>query len=334
MLTLEQLQRRQSCLTASSVASVLGISKWGTGFDVYASKTKPLEVDEPSPAQLRGHIFEAAIIDFFERELRAVNPDLEFELIFPSEQETPFTLEDWRGATPDCLLVLDDEVILIDAKTQRERRDWGDTNFNYKGLETGTRETTIPLDYDCQMRWSMPIVQDTMDKPCHRSLLVVFFTLTDTFEVFSVDRNACVEEQMVENCRNWWWKHIVAGVEPELDHSTSACAAVKERFPPRADGSPAGEMRSDDGAGKTMVEQLKAVKLQKKALEEEQKTLENRLKAYIGDADGIIGDGFKATWKPQKGRASIDMKRLKTDHPEIISTYTKQEDFYKVLRIR
>jgi len=149
-----------------------------------------------------------------------------------------------------------------------------------------------------------------------------------------VDRNACVEDQMVENCRAWWWKHIIAGVEPELDHSTSAAEAVKDRFPPRADGSPAGALRSDDGAGKAMVEQLKAVKIQKKELENEQKTLENQLKAYIGDDDGIIGDGYKATWKPQKGRASLDMKRLKADHPEIISTYTKQEDFYKVLRIK
>lgn len=48
---------------------------------------------------------------------------------------------------------------------------------------------------------------------------------------------------------------------------------------------------------------------------------------------GTEDEGGRITWKTQKGRTSIDSKRLKADHPDIFDAYSKVGKPIRVFRI-
>lgn len=322
MLTKEERVRRQGCLTASSVAAVLGCSKWGSPYSVFMNKTQPLEEDTPSAAQLRGHLFEPGLMEHF---ISKVTID-DAKLVQPDVASLPLTLEDWRGCTPDGVLELDDEVILIDAKTQRDKTGWGHGNLNLEELSP-TSNTKVPLDYECQMRWSMPIVEAHYGKPCRKAVLVVYFLLQDEFAFFIIDRDKEVEETMVEKCRSWWWRHIIAGVAPEIDGSHQADTYLKKTYTTH------GVEMIERPELEASAHSLKKLKEDINEMTKQKKSLENQLKQAIGSDKGVYGTNYKATWTERKGRETLDIKRLQLEQPETYTQFLKAGAPYRVLKV-
>lgn len=129
-----------------------------------------------------------------------------------------------------------------------------------------------------------------------------------------------------------FWKCVVDRVPPEVDGSASCTEALAERF--RGGVAESIELPSWAAAEVEAIRQLEA---QKKELDAKITAGKNRLKEFMGDHEtaiwGTENEGGRITWKTQKGRTSIDSKRLKADHPDIFDAYSKVGKPIRVFRI-
>ena len=117
-----------------------------------------------------------------------------------------------------------------------------------------------------------------------------------------------------------------------MDGSASCTEALAERF--RGGVAESIELPSWAVAEVEAIRQLEA---QKKELDAKITAGKNRLKEFMGDHEtaiwGTENEGGRITWKTQKGRTSIDSKRLKADHPDIFDAYSKVGKPIRVFRI-
>ena len=129
-----------------------------------------------------------------------------------------------------------------------------------------------------------------------------------------------------------FWKCVVDRVPPEVDGSSSCTEALAERF--RGGVAESIELPSWAVAE---VEAIRQLEVQKKELDAKIAASKNRLKELMGDHEtavwGTEDEGGRITWKTQKGRTSIDSKRLKADHPDIFDAYSKTGKPIRVFRI-
>ena len=129
-----------------------------------------------------------------------------------------------------------------------------------------------------------------------------------------------------------FWQCVVNRVPPEVDGSASCTEALAERF--RGGVAESIELPSWAVAEVEAIRQLEA---QKKDLDAKIAASKNRLKELMGDHEmavwGTEDEGGRITWKTQKGRTSIDSKRLKADHPDIFDAYSKTGKPIRVFRI-
>lgn len=129
-----------------------------------------------------------------------------------------------------------------------------------------------------------------------------------------------------------FWKCVADRVPPEVDGSASCTEVLAERF--RGGVAESIELPSWAVAEVEAIRQLEA---QKKELDAKIAASKNRLKELMGDHEtavwGTEDEGGRITWKTQKGRTSIDSKRLKADHPDIFDAYSKVGKPIRVFRI-
>jgi len=53
----------------------------------------------------------------------------------------------------------------------------------------------------------------------------------------------------------------------------------------------------------------------------------------LGNEIGTVNGSQLVTWKQQAGKASLDTKQLRADHPELVQQYEKQGAPYRVMRV-
>ena len=305
----KQRELRRGLCTGTKVAAILGLSKWRTPYDVYAQAKKLVKPPEQSPAMLRGICLERGILDFFE-EKKGVTLERDMgTLVHPTD--------DWRGASPDGLYREDGGLFVVDAKTARERGDWG---------LAGSGD--VPIDYALQLAWYASVVEAYYDIPVLGMKIICYFPWQDEISVFNLSRDEEAEDDLIEECRGWWWRHIISNVAPTLDHGRCSAEVVGQI-----------ERRSDDlselnDSDTIFLKELIALKKDIKRLETQKKAMENQLKAIIGPGVGVYGGGHRATWKQQSTSGGFDAAAFKAAHPEMAAEFQKPARTYRVLRIK
>ena len=306
----KQRTLRKSLCTGTKVAKILGRSKFGTEYDVYARCKGLIEDTPPTEAMLRGTVLEVAILNFYEQKCGVVLERPHGTMIHPTE--------DWAGASPDGFFQDDDgTIVIVDAKTSRNRSEWG-KEFS----------DDMPIDYQLQLLWYAYVVGNVLDCPVKRLDVHVYFPIQDEFAIYTMKPDQEVIEKMVERCRQWWWRHIVANNAPAIDGSDSATKVIN--LTPKYND----DVVQTDEEGADLIERLIAIKSQLKEIEKEKKGLENQIKDLINHNEGIYYGARKATWKEQKGRSSWDTKQLEADHPELAEKYKKSGKSFRVLRVK
>ena len=61
---------------------------------------------------------------------------------------------------------------------------------------------------------------------------------------------------------------------------------------------------------------------------------ENQLRAALGNHRRAVGGGYSVTLARQKGRVSLDQRRLKDEAPDVWAKYQKQGEDFETLRIK
>jgi predicted phage-related endonuclease len=201
------------------------------------------------------------------------------------------TRDGWMGATPDRLIVGKKKGLEIKTAGFRTAKLFG---------EAGSDQ--IPETYLCQCAWYLAVADlDEWD-------LAVLINGSD-YRVFNIQRSARLENRLIEIATQFRERHILAQVPPPIDGSKAAENYLRAIFP-RQKGEeliPATQEISD------LATALSAAKMTLAQYEAEVSEIENKIKAAIGDAPGIQGETWKATWKAGKDTTKVDYKAIVAD---------------------
>lgn len=272
------LEDRRKGIGGTDAAAILGLSPYATALDVWLQKRDEAAPKPQSEAMWWGSALEDIVARrYMEKTGRKVwNPEGLF-----AHREHPELV-----GTPDRLVI--GQARGLEVKTASQWADgWG---------EPGTDE--IPHAY---------IVQ------CHHYMAITGFPVWDVavliggsdFRVYTLNRDESFEASLVEQLLAWWQRHVVEGERPPITGADSAREWLHRRFP--RDTKP---LIPADPVAEAFAASLLMARQTMRDAEAVRDESENNLKAIIGEAAGIQGDGWKVSWKATKDRERVDWKKV------------------------
>jgi putative phage-type endonuclease len=283
-LTAEQHQARSAGIGSSEIAAVVGVSPFQTVHDVWMRK-RGLTVFDGNLATRMGSMIEDAIIHEYEHMMRA-NGEPHETANFRTTFQHPD--EPWIVASPDRLVF--GKRRLVEAKNVgfRSMFDWG------------TKPDELPDSYRCQVEWQMGVCDAVSrlgmtSEPEPMETHVVAWIGGCDMRVYRVSRDLRLWNALVSQARTFWFDNVLANVAPEIDGSEGAKRMVNTLF--RESWKP---FERATEAETELVLALREAKKTTERAEEREEELRSRIKSQLGHREGLIGEGWKVTWKTQK----------------------------------
>ena len=198
----------------------------------------------------------------------------------------------WQIGSPDALSpTVASPQLGIDAKNVAydQRFLWGHPD---------ERDAHFPERYEWQARWYMSLVDvDNWD--------IIALLGGSDLRIFRVERDMAKERQMLAEAEEFWIRHVVPGVPPEINYSRAARDYVHAIYPRER-----GIVRVATDLERDLLAQYQLARETEKAAEREKKRLETELKMAVGDDEGIKSEDYKLTWKVTKDSERTDWKAL------------------------
>lgn len=273
------LAERRRGIGGSDAAAILGVHPYKTAFGVWLEKSghakEPLQTKE----MYWGIANEEAIARrYTEATGRKVwSPDQ--VMVHP---EHPFII-----GTPDRLVIGEKRGVEIKTAGAFVAHRWG---------AEGTDE--IPREYIVQCAHYMAVTQFPVWD------VVVLIGGNDD-RLYCVRRDLDFEATLIDRIKSWWERYIVGGEKPPMDGSEDAADYLADRFP--TDKAPRITAGPDANALAAHLEAVKATIAGHEATESE---LVNQLKEIVGDASGIDGNGWRASWTGGKAKQTVSHEKL------------------------
>jgi putative phage-type endonuclease len=287
---------RSQRLGSADIAALLGLEDaFESPYSLWYRKVHGHEETEETPAMRFGKFAEPFILN--EYQLREGAGQL--VKLQAHHEYKPWPI---ASATLDAIEIDagDSEPVDLEAKTTREYR-W----------------TELPVPYQAQMQWQMGV------SGLKRGKAVVFYKPRTDIDVFVVDFDEAIFNRMLEVAREFWEKHVLGNVPPNVDGHEATTRTLK-RFE-----ATEGVIDMDQLA--PIVQELGGIKAAIKDLEGSKDALENRIKAYLGNYTvGTIDGKPAATWKSSTS-SRIDTKALEAEHPEIAAKFRVESETRRFL---
>ena len=198
----EWLEARKRGVTGTDVGKIMGLSHWGTSYDVYVDKmglSLPIDDNEP---MLWGRLLEPVILkEYADRN--------DIEVIKP--EGAIIGKEDWIIGSPDGICITRPEGKWgwgIEVKTGAIRNPAGEKRWSKKGV----KPIVISPDYEYQCRWYMMLC----DLP--KWELVALLNGND-LRTYTIMRDEKLEEEMYNKCKDFWFNNVLAKVPPPTSPS-------------------------------------------------------------------------------------------------------------------
>lgn len=316
----EWLQYRRQGIGASDVASICGLSTFGSPTAVYYEKIGVAADSDESEAMRWGRLLEAPIAaEFTERTgLHVVVPQC---LVFADDAPH-------RRATLDGLVT---ESRCVDGPFT------GDATV--LNLACGAALGTIQIKTTRDGSWDADHggIPDRVAIQCQYEMGVAGLAHCwlavlhggQRLDIYELDFDPAVYQALCSIADRFWTEHVLAENPPPADSNPATTAALKGAFGDRADGT---TVVLDEQTLYYAREWLPA-KAALKDAEARVELIENRLRAALGEAEtGCDEVGPVVSWKAQSSGARIDTKRLKVERPDIAAEYTPPPGVTRVLR--
>lgn len=297
------LRRRK--IGASDVAKILGVSPYGSVWDVWTRLVGQAASEKQNSDMARGHRWEPIVLDLYQAETGN-------QVKRPKAHTLWEGPERWASATPDGFVV--DGWGLVEAKTDRHADKWGDPAVIERWSDGCER--IVRSDYALQCYAQMHVI----DRPfVDLAVLLPFYEL----RVYRIHRDLEVEAAIVEALEAWYTRHVDGREPPDVDGSYPCRAWLAQRFP----ATPRSTMRAARPAERVIAAELAEVQAAQKHLKGEYDRLQAELLNSIAHEKAIdLGTGGHATVVRMNGKRELDEKRLRSDRPDLaplLDQYTR-----------
>jgi putative phage-type endonuclease len=291
----EWLEERKKGIGSSEVAAVLGVSPWSSPVDVWAKKRGLIPEMEDNERLRTGRLFEEPIAQLYAEREKVTLSGGGYDLRFHPKGLPIF-------ATPDRFVVDQPRGLEIKTIEPMAAQAWG---------EEGSDQ--IPPYYVTQVAVCMSVTGlPEWD-------VAAFFGMND-FRIYRLKRDMELEDAILSRCTEFWNRYIVGAEEPAIDGSDGCAQYLATKYPMNR----LPLIGANEEAEQLLVD-LFAIKDQVKSDEAIQTEYENRLKAIIGEAEGIQGICGKALWRKNKDSEKIEWEavaRAYNPPPELIAQHT------------
>ena len=261
-------EARREGITASEIATILGLSRWDSPLSLYFRKRGELDDEDDNHRMALGRALESYALQCF-TELTGIGTEL---CGLVASLERP-----WQLATPDAVC----GPIPAEMKTALSEDGWG---------PSGT--SSVPIAYRCQLLWQM----DTLGAD-HGYLCVIFLRSGEPrwYQVFWDSGDVGVMREAGEE----FLARVRADDPPPADALDATRKALKARFP-------ADPAVPDAVCGAALVRSYRAALRADHAAAERKALAENRIRELMGQSLRLVSpDGdIIATRRVYEGLAT------------------------------
>lgn len=256
---------RATGLGGTDLPKILGVSRFGTPFEVFARKTGLAKSKPSTELQEAGRILEPWILRRFAARTQIVlwAPHATFRV-----KDRP-----WEVMNPDAFDL--DLELVADAKSRSpfDRKSWGEEDS-----DVTPDEERIQVEWYCALsgakRWALPVSFD-------REVVI-----------FRGNADPALGEMLREEAERFWKEHVLKGVPPTPISGEAAAEFIRRRFPRNL--SP---MREATEAETELARLWKSLGDAEAVASGERENIENEIKLCIGEADGIRGPTWSFSYK-------------------------------------
>lgn len=303
------LEKRKHYITGTDAAKLLGLSPFGSIFDVWLDKTGQAPEFAQSAAMRAGTAFESAILKMYAEDTDAKLEHVDGYTLVTCDKYPRLgaSLDGWNHTLG----------IPVDAKNIRWKDEkWGDAWTD-----------DFPDYYKTQLQVQMMV---TGSKFAH---LAVMFSGQD-FNIYTMEYDEELAQQILD-ASEAFWPYVESGEMPEASGSESTSNYIKEHF---AEGTPDKEKEPDEELAKNVEAYVKASEEEKSAKARKDEA-GNRIRVFMGEA--TVVPGF-CTWKNNKGKTETDWQAVAEaamanmqvlEREELVAKYTETNPGNRTLRI-
>lgn len=280
----EQKRLRLTGFGGSEIGALAGLNPYAGPIDVYRAKTDPDYVVPVTAPMERGIFFEDPTARWYAHRTGATLRETG-TLVHPTLARVL--------CTPDRLAKMPDghEVdVSIKVPGPGTVEQWG---------TPGTDE--VPDHANAQVQWELLVLEARYD--IRRAVIVA--PIGGDLAVYNVLADPEWQGHLVEIAHRFWKDHIEKRIPPPVDGSKSSANWLKEAYPVAS-----GPMMPATGEADILMRKLHAARVEKKRLELEEELAKNRLRAIIGESEGMLGNGWRITNRNRKDSARTDWEAV------------------------
>lgn len=292
----EWLWNRKRGIGGSDASAILGFNPWKSAFELYIDKTSDEVHEINNDAIYWGTILESIVADEFTRQTG--------KKVRRRNQMFRHPKHEFMIADIDRDVV--GEKALLECKTTNA--------FNADAWEG----EQIPPAYICQLQHYMAVLG-------YAKAYIAVLIGGQKFVWKEVKRDDEFIELMIEQEKDFWENHVLKGIPPEIDGTSSATELLSKMYP--KDNGEIIMLESDKA--EMLIDAIESIKSEIKEKQALQKEYENKLKLMIGEAQKGVTPRFEVNLKTYE-RNTIDTKKLRSDLPDIAEKYFKTTTYRKL----
>ncbi|WP_161877887.1 YqaJ viral recombinase family nuclease [Alkalibacterium sp. MB6] len=297
------LRERRKGIGGSDVATILGLNKYQSPYQLWLDKTAQIEIDdsEASEAAYWGNQLEDLVATEFSdrtgKKVRRANKMFH-------HPKYPFLV-----ANIDRDVVGEDAILECKTASVYLADRW-------EGED-------IPEQYICQVQHYLNVLD-------REYAYIAVLIGGQRFVWKKVERDQELINIIQERLIDFWEVNVNQKIPPAIDGSDSTEEYIKERYAKSETGKEITLKKDIDD----LLDQREELQETKKVVETSIKEIDNMIKFELGEKEAEIGIAPRhiVTWKPIES-TRIDSKRIKEESPELFEKYSKTT-IYKKLTIK
>lgn len=248
---------RATGIGGSDVASIVGLSRHGSPYTVWARLVGLLPPSESTQRQVIGQELEGAIARLFHRETG----------LHVASEQMPVRHQRRRWARGFI------DGLVFDGDVDEPCIDLALGGFEAKTDGRFGWSDGVPVDYQAQAQWYMLITG--LERWWFGVLFAGF-----RFQTFELKADRADQRLLAYRAARLWYRHVLTGVPPPIDGSDATSDALRAIHPNHVEG----ETAELDGLADIIIERfdLKEVEADTKA---RLKVIDNTIRERLGDAE-------------------------------------------------